>query len=309
MKNTLIIFFVFITKITFSQVITVYANQEDSVILIFDKPIKQGLPGSKNYYFAYDRKKPDLIGTLNAKKNAPASNLFVVTTDGQMYSIIIKYKENITNKDHTNIIPVSSSIQNIKKEKQAKLRTVKVQEKNNPVDLKIKKESAPISTDNYDYHHKEDNFTEKEYLELCKKILKNDQLYFRNKFRVQEKVFFSLKNYYYHKEELYFYFELENQSKIDFDVNLLNFFIENRKKKKRTLSQRVFLGEKGLPDFSYNVPKRVKSGDKSNFICVFKKFSINSDKVIIVSLSELKGERVIELKLLSKTINNPQTTI
>lgn len=284
------------SAISFSQVKTINANQNNKVLLIFDEPIKQGLPGSSDFFFGYNKEKPEKMGYLNARKGSKPSNLFIVTTDGKMYSFTVKYKEVLDPEEYTNIISVKNSLQY----KETSKSTAKIVVENDTL------VSSPISTDNYDYHYQEENPTEKHYTEISKKIIKIDEKLFRRQLRVEEDVFFSLKNYYYNKEELYFYFEIENKSKIDFDINFLSFLITNKKKNRHSLTQQVLMGNDGNPDFTYNLPKRIKTGEIAKFVCVFKKFTLNQDKALIVNLTGLKDERVLELKLLSKIVNNPQ---
>lgn len=305
MKNTFtIIFFFFLSLCNSQNRKTIYANQDNKVILIFEDNIKHGIPGnSKDYFFAYNKKTPNKIGTLNAKKGAKPSNLFVVTTNGKMYSFLIQYREKIEFKDFARTIKESSAINNDKTISRNKKEVLKKGIN------KIKEEqvSKPISTEDYDFHHIEEKTDDAHFLNISKKILSDDKKVFRSELRVIQDVFFSLKGYYYSKEEVYFYFELENKSKLDFDINYLSFFISSKRKRKRSLNQEVFLGHEGKADFDYNIPKRVKIDEKVNFVCSFKKFSVSKKNTLIVRLSELKGEREIELKIPARIINKPQT--
>ncbi|SEC65594.1 protein of unknown function [Tenacibaculum sp. MAR_2009_124] len=283
---------------SYSQVRKIYVNSNNKVFLIFDSPIKHGKEGSREYIFGYNKNSPNKIGNLIAKKNANPTNLFVVTTDEKMYSFELEYKENLKPEEFTYIVNPKYAIGGgnnfLKSEKRETKKT------------NVKVVSKTIGHDNYDYHYHESNPDEGRYLNLSKKIALKDESYFRNQIRVIDKIYFSLKNYYYNKDELYFYFEIQNHSKLDFDINFIKFFTTTKKRKNRTISQQIFLGQNGSPMLTYNLPKRIKKGQKINFVCVFKKFSLNKNKSLLINLSELKGERVLELDILSKIINNPQ---
>ena len=114
MKNYLFISaFVLVSTFTKAQNIlaldTIYANDQKNVALFFPEPIRQGITGSDNFVFSYNRENEQYLGLLQAKPGKE-SNLLVVNKDGSVFSYIIKYKERLSKLNY--FIPMSSSIGN-----------------------------------------------------------------------------------------------------------------------------------------------------------------------------------------------------
>ena len=286
---------------------TIYCNDTYTVVFVFDSPIVSAEPGSTEYYFGFNEKNPSKIGKLQGFKDSKETNLFVITQNGKMYSFILKYKKDIPFIDLVKRIGDSEAInanenelnENVSVEQQLVIDSVENTENE-------KKES--IIT-NYDYDKRlvleKNNKTDLEI--VCEKIYASTTNYYRREFEVTDRVLFRLKNYYYQKEQLYFYLEIENNSEIDFDINFVRFFTTTANKNKREIAQKIVLGNNGEPAFKYKVPNRIKANSKERFICVYDKFSINKNKSILINISELKGERILALEFYSKFINKPNT--
>ena len=73
---------------------TIYANDQKNVALFFPNPIRQGITGASNFVFTYNREKEQYFGLLQAKPGTE-SNLLTVTSDGRVYSYILKYSEKL----------------------------------------------------------------------------------------------------------------------------------------------------------------------------------------------------------------------
>ncbi len=274
----------------------IYTNENNKVFLVFDSAIKQAMVGNSDYIFGYNRKTADKVGNLLCKKLAKKTNLFVITIDERMYSFMLEYAQKLKPEQMYHLIETNDAI---------KRKSIKPLKKSSSNDITLS-ESNPITNENYDFHYVEKKGNKITYEDNCKLIINKNEKYYLRQFRVVDDIFFRLKNYYYKDEELYFLFELDNQSSIDFDINFIRFYTNTKKKKKRSLSQRVYLGINGKADYTHNLPKRVKANTKIIFVSVLKKLSLNANKALLVNLSELKGERVIELEFDSKIINHPQ---
>ncbi len=74
---------------------TIYANEKKNVTLFFPHPIRQGITGSENFVFTYNRDKEQYFGLLQAKPGED-SNLLVINNNGAVYSYIISYKKQIS---------------------------------------------------------------------------------------------------------------------------------------------------------------------------------------------------------------------
>ena len=78
-----------------SQIDTIYVNNQKNVALFFPKPIRQGITGSSNFVFTYNREKAQYFGLLQASPGKE-SNLLAITNDGHVYAYILKYKNRLS---------------------------------------------------------------------------------------------------------------------------------------------------------------------------------------------------------------------
>ena len=69
---------------------TIFANEQLTVSLFFPDPIRQGVTGSSNYAFSFNRERAQYFGLLQATPG-DESNLLVVTQDGGVYSYLLRY--------------------------------------------------------------------------------------------------------------------------------------------------------------------------------------------------------------------------
>lgn len=250
---------------------TIYANDSKNVALFFPEPIRQGITGSDNFVFTYNREKEQYFGILQAKPGNE-SNLLVVNSDGSIFSYIVGYKAQLSKLNY--FIPMSSSIGNEK----PKLKDV------------IQAETSKKSSDNQlSYYQKFSSY-----------LLEREQSIGRISKR-SEAIVLSVENIVFDKEELYFVIQIENKSTLDYDLNFLNLSIETRKKGKRKSLQRLHKE----PIFKHNLPSKIIESETVRFVYVLPKFSLSNDRRLILELKEKNGERNIELKISHRYINNP----
>lgn len=57
----------FVESQTSKALDTIYANDTKNVALFFPEPIRQGITGSENFVFTYNREKEQYFGLLQAK--------------------------------------------------------------------------------------------------------------------------------------------------------------------------------------------------------------------------------------------------
>ena len=74
---------------------TIYANDTKNVALFFPEPIRQGITGSDNFVFTYNREKEQYFGLLQAKPGKD-SNLLVINRNGSIFSYIVSYKKQLS---------------------------------------------------------------------------------------------------------------------------------------------------------------------------------------------------------------------
>ena len=250
---------------------TIYANDTKNVALFFHEPIRQGISGSENFIFTYNRDKEQYFGLLQAKPGKE-SNLLVVSRDGSIFSFILKYRKALSKLNY--FIPISSRIGNEK-----------------PLVKDIKNESRiedSIDPDTY-YYNKFSSY-------LLRKEQRIGSLQKR-----RERIILSVENIVFDKDELYFVIRIENKSSLDYDVNFLNLYLETRRKGKKKSLQSL----QQEPIFKYKLPSRIGEDDVARFVYVMPKFSIDKDRRLVLELNEKRGERNIELKLSHHYINHP----
>ena len=105
----------------------------------------------------------------------------------------------------------------------------------------------------------------------------------------------------FNKEHLYFVFEIENKSGLDYDVDFLEVAVQSRAKGKRKSSQRIVK----QPLYKHQFPSKVKKGERVRFVYVLPKFSLSNNNRVVIQLHEAQGERDLEIKIAHRFINNP----
>ena len=277
MKNSIIIVLVFISAFakvnaqTTHLLDTIYANDTKNVALFFPEPIRQGITGSDNFVFTYNREKEQYFGLLQAKPGKE-SNLLVINRNGSIFSYIVRYKSQLSKLNY--FIPLSNSIGN---------------ERPIAKDSVLGKSSVEL-VDNSTYY----------YQKFCSYLLERKQRIGRIKKR-NEGIILTVENIVFDKDELYFVIEIENNSTLDYDLNFLNLSIETRQKGKRKSLQRLYKE----PIYKHNLPSKIKENEMARFVYVLPKFSLSDDRRAILELNEKDGERNIEMKLSHRYINNP----
>ncbi|WP_282165084.1 DUF4138 domain-containing protein [Cellulophaga baltica] len=269
--SALIISSAFAKAQTYPVLDTIYANDTKNVALFFPEPIRQGITGSDNFVFTYNREKEQYFGLLQAKPGKE-SNLLVVNRSGSIFSYIVRYKKQLSKLNY--FIPLSNSIGN---EKPIVIDSTQV-------------DTSEKSIDNRTYY----------YQKFCSYLLDRNQRIGRIKKR-NEGIFLSVENIVFDKEELYFVIQIENNSTLDYDLNFLNLSIETRQKGKKKSLQRLYQE----PIYRHRLPSKIVEGKMIRFVYVLPKFSLSNDRRAILELNEKDGERNIELKISHRYINNP----
>jgi hypothetical protein len=250
---------------------TIYANDTKNVALFFPEPIRQGITGSDNFVFTYNREKEQYFGLLQAKPGKE-SNLLVVNRNGSIFSYIISYKKQLSKLNY--FIPLSNSIGN----EIPKVKDV------------IQAETSEKSIDNRMYY----------YQKFSSHLLERKQSIGRINKR-SEGIILSVENIVFDKEELYFVIQIENKSTLDYDLNFLNLSVETRQKGKRKSLQRLYQEQ----TYKHHLPSKIVENETVRFVFVLPKFSLSNDHRAILELNEKDGERNIELKISHRYINNP----
>ncbi|RFN60310.1 DUF4138 domain-containing protein [Marixanthomonas ophiurae] len=276
MKNLLLTsIFLSISTLTKAQtpiaLDTIYANDQKNVALFFPEPIRQGITGSDNFVFTYNREKEQYFGLLQAKPGKE-SNLLVVNRNGSVFSYIVRYKKQLTKLNY--FVSKSGSIGN---EKPIFADSAKVDE-------------SKTALENNIYY----------YQKFCSYLLDRKQRIGRIKKR-NEGIVLSVENIVFDKEELYFVIQIENRSTLDYYLNFLKLSVETRQKGKKKSLQRLYQ----KPIFKYNLPSKVAENQTERLVYVLPKFSISNDRRAVLELNEKNGEKNLKLKISHRFINNP----
>ena len=253
---------------------TIYTNNSKMVSLFFPKPIRQGIVGTSNFVFSYNKEKEQYVGLLQGTPGA-VSNLLTITNDGQVYSYILKYKSKLSKLNY-----FISSQESIGNEKPS---------------------VTPIK-----FHGKVSSKTGRaveDTLEIYKTgsihLMKSSKRAFEHA-HSRYKIKLSVKDIAYRNDALYFLLEIKNKSAIDYDISFLRFFLTTGRSTKSKSFQKILI----KPLYEYQVPDKIKGNTQSAFIIVFPKFTIDNPKRIMVELNELSGDRNLKLKMSGCLINN-----
>jgi conjugative transposon TraN protein len=103
----------------------------------------------------------------------------------------------------------------------------------------------------------------------------------------------------YIKDEVIFYqFGLKNLSPINYDIDLIRFYIRDQKKGKRTASQEIEV----KPIYVAGNTKQVKAGQDQEIVFAMDKFTIPDAKIFFIEIMEKNGGRHLCLKVKNNKI-------
>ncbi|WP_026260283.1 conjugative transposon protein TraN [Segetibacter koreensis] len=109
---------------------------------------------------------------------------------------------------------------------------------------------------------------------------------------------FTLDGIYIKTDVIFFRVKIANYSNINYDVDMLRFFIKDEKKSKRTASQELQVD----PLYVYGDTSTIK-GDATNVVVfAVPKFTIPDDKYLLIELMEKNGGRNLQLLVRNRTI-------
>ena len=103
---------------------------------------------------------------------------------------------------------------------------------------------------------------------------------------------------YIKDDEIYYHLEIQNHSPLDFDIELLKFFITDKKRSKRSSVQENEL----LPLYVAGNRSKVKAYNFSVMVVALDKFTIPDAKFLRIQLMEKNGGRHFNLKVYNQQI-------
>lgn len=278
-------------------------------------PIERILPGNSGFHVFSDIENKDHILRLQIEdKNFKSTNLVVITTSGAFYSFNVVF-----NDDATELYPTMYP---------EKALFSKKEKKENEVVEIISNKNAYAYYEEAPSENKEKITDDKEAIPIYEKTAIEDGLYYTNRNEYYKKyssnqiatkknkykrvfginnnhdVILKLHAIEYNKDELYFFFEIKNDSPTDYIVreHTLDFLIEFKKSDIASSIDEI----SPKIEFVYLPPRRVKTKQSVYTVYVLKNFSIEKRKQLNVSLFEQNGERNINLILDYRMINEPK---
>lgn len=103
-----------------------------------------------------------------------------------------------------------------------------------------------------------------------------------------------------HQDVMYFRVLLENNSRINYDVDQLRFFIRDQKKSKRTASQELEI----VPLFATSDISKISDHSEVSLVFAIPKFTIPQKKLFTLELIEKNGGRHLELNIKNSDLTN-----
>ncbi len=273
-------FFVSISSLSAGQpkvLDTLYANEQMNLALFFPSEIRQGIVGSEDFAFTYNREKGQSLGLLKAVEGEP-SNLLVITVDGKVYSYIVRYAEKLSELNR--FISLAESIGN----ENGRMPSARIVEKNSVHDKVNVKDSLEIPTP-------EKESVSKDFLtKSCNSMLAGPER--MRKIKRKKGMTLTVVNRVYYENLLFVQYEIANKSGIDFDIDSLEFSkVQGSNRKKSSYQQRPM-----QPIYTHGMPGKVRHGDTVKFVRVYRKATLGDGERFIVILRENLGSREVVLK-------------
>ena len=118
----------------------------------------------------------------------------------------------------------------------------------------------------------------------------------------KNKITFILRGIYIHDDVIYYRFKIKNRSNINYDIQSLRFFIEDKRQAKRTTSQEIEMYP--LSNSTSPISTTVPGRSSLEVIYALEKFTIPDAKRLIIKLFEGKGGRHAKLRISNNLIVN-----
>ncbi|WP_149275612.1 DUF4138 domain-containing protein [Pareuzebyella sediminis] len=245
------------------QLDTIYANDQKNVALFFQSPIRQGITGASHFVFTYNQEKEQYFGLLQAKPGLE-SNLLAVTSDGSVYSYILKYSKRVSKLNY--FISANESIGN-----------------EAPIGKPVQQEKKNIVTDENRISY---------FQRACDYLLKSKSQAIATKQKQGIKL--ELKQMVYDGSEVYLVIEVKNTSGINFDIDYLNVYRTNGNNKRKASYQRL----QQDVIYQHHLQSSIINGLSQQFVYVLPKFVLGDNEKLMLELKELNGSRklIVETK-------------
>jgi conjugative transposon TraN protein len=228
--------------------------------IIFPYAIKSIDKGSPDVLMQKAKGVENILLVKAAKENFNQTNLTVVTADNRLYVFVLNYDESCP-------------------------------------DLNIKADNTAVVSGNILFSMENDNQKKIEhYASLALSKKKKLEGLKRSRFEMK----LNVTGIFIHQDLLYFRFVLGNNSKINYEIDQLRFFIRDRKKSKRTASQEIEV----IPLYSTSASSVIPDKSEVNIVYAVSKFTIPEKKYLTIQLIEKNGGRHIEIDIKNNDLIN-----
>lgn len=228
--------------------------------IVFPYAVKSVDRGSQDILVQKAKGVENILLLKAGKQNFAQTNLTVVTADGKLYGFILNFDD---------LCP-----------------TLTLTAEYNPNSDK----EVLFSTENQNQKEVQ------QYSQLVLSKKKKMSGLSTSRFSVQLRV----NGIFIHQDVMYFRVLLGNNSRINYDVDQLRFFIRDQKKSKRTASQELEI----LPLFSTSDISKISDHSELSLVFAIPKFTIPEKKLFTLELIEKNGGRHLELNIKNSDLTN-----
>lgn len=228
--------------------------------LIFPAIVKSVDRGSRDILAQKAKGVENILQLKAARHGFPQTNLTVITSDGNIHQFTIGYK----------------------REPECLVMKVGMKDEAKNPDLIFKTDMTEIQMDNY----------------ASKIVDAKRSIRFINESKY--KIGLSLRGIYIHDNIIFYHFRVSNRSNINYDVDFLRFFIQDKQRVRRTASQEVSI----KPIYIFGCDEKISGRTSEDVVYALEKFTIPDAKRLMIEVFEKNGGRNMSLSIKNKTIVN-----
>lgn len=235
-----------------------FQTESDSLMIAYSKTtsivfpfaIKSVDKGSPEILVQKAKGLENILQVKAAQKGFFQTNLTVVTADGKLYSFVLDYNEEFPQ-----------------------------------LNLTLNKTKPDVQ----EIYFSDEITNEKDIQEYSKLAL-----YDKKKLRGQREnkydIDLKLNGIFIREQVMYYRIKVTNNSKINYEIDQLRFFIRDTKKIKRTASQEIEI----TPIYILNDVDKIEAEAENIFVFALPKFTIPEKKYLVIQLMEKNGGRHLE---------------
>lgn len=253
-------------KLLFAEPYSLQITTGKTTSLIFPYSIKSVDRGSADLLVQEAKGVDNILQLKAARENFAETNLSVITSDGNLYSFVVGYDRKPSQ------LTISFGADTL-----SGIGRGKVSQLSNASESATSEASIIATAD--------------KLLKIRKSIVHG----IRDKYY---KMKFSLNGVYIQRNILYCQIRCKNSSNIDYDVDMLRFYLRDRKRSKRTASQEIEL----KPLYVAGNTTIISGKTRSLCVVALPKFTIPDAKYLAIEMKEKNGGRNLLLKVHNRHI-------